>query len=226
MNKTKQPKYIIVLLILAAEAVFILPFVLQRIFRTTFFDVDYIGEVVPTDEANISGIINERNNGEYFITARDAADIEADAVEATEVATLADLRAGTEGTLYTLTGEAILTFQQDFRNQKFIEDSTAAILIDDVEGILTQTFDVYDGLTGLTGKLTSYAGMLQFVPLEDAPFAQSSTGNTVTPQMVTVDELNTNHLDYQAELVQIAELALSSTTTAGRAGRRCRASSS
>ena len=34
----KQSTYIIILLILAAEAVFILPFVLQRIFRTTFLE--------------------------------------------------------------------------------------------------------------------------------------------------------------------------------------------
>ncbi|WP_439152421.1 MFS transporter [Winogradskyella sp.] len=34
----KQPVYVIILLILAAEAVFILPFVLQRIFRTTFLE--------------------------------------------------------------------------------------------------------------------------------------------------------------------------------------------
>ena len=35
----KQPLYVIILLILAAEAVFILPFVLQRIFRPTFLEV-------------------------------------------------------------------------------------------------------------------------------------------------------------------------------------------
>jgi len=37
-KSTKQPLYAIILLILAAEAVFILPFVLQRIFRTTFLE--------------------------------------------------------------------------------------------------------------------------------------------------------------------------------------------
>lgn len=37
-TSTKQPLYAIILLILAAEAVFILPFVLQRIFRTTFLE--------------------------------------------------------------------------------------------------------------------------------------------------------------------------------------------
>ncbi|MBF8149987.1 MFS transporter [Winogradskyella sp. F6397] len=38
-NIKKQPLYVIILLILAAEAVFILPFVLQRIFRPTFLEV-------------------------------------------------------------------------------------------------------------------------------------------------------------------------------------------
>ena len=37
-SKSKQPLYVIILLILAAEAVFILPFVLQRILRTTFLE--------------------------------------------------------------------------------------------------------------------------------------------------------------------------------------------
>ncbi len=37
-NKSKQPFYVIILLILAAEAVFILPFVLGRIFRSTFLE--------------------------------------------------------------------------------------------------------------------------------------------------------------------------------------------
>jgi sugar phosphate permease len=37
--RSKQPRYFILLLILAGEAVFILPFVLARIFRPTFLDV-------------------------------------------------------------------------------------------------------------------------------------------------------------------------------------------
>lgn len=37
-SKTKQPIYVIILLILSGEAVFILPFVLQRIFRSTFLE--------------------------------------------------------------------------------------------------------------------------------------------------------------------------------------------
>ncbi|WP_040278469.1 MFS transporter [Psychroserpens damuponensis] len=45
-NKTtKSPAYIIILLILAGEAVFILPFVLQRIFRPTFLETFAINNV-------------------------------------------------------------------------------------------------------------------------------------------------------------------------------------
>lgn len=39
MSKTKQPIYVIILLILSGEAVFILPFVLACIFRPTFLEV-------------------------------------------------------------------------------------------------------------------------------------------------------------------------------------------
>jgi len=44
-KNTKQPAYVIILLILAAEAVFILPFVLQRIFRPTFLEAFSITNV-------------------------------------------------------------------------------------------------------------------------------------------------------------------------------------
>lgn len=44
-QKTTSPAYIIILLILAGEAVFILPFVLQRIFRPTFLEVFAINNV-------------------------------------------------------------------------------------------------------------------------------------------------------------------------------------
>ena len=44
-NTKKQPLYVIILLILAAEAIFILPFVLQRIFRTTFLESFSISQI-------------------------------------------------------------------------------------------------------------------------------------------------------------------------------------
>ncbi len=270
------------------------------VFRTSFFDADYIGETVPT-EANISGIITERNNGDYFITARDINDIEnisscelvigninstcdsetsgQDSVttmidytgggsatytlmvvgggsvagddpstvasgtiiisavsEATSVtleitsadcnlsididtpacqpalqaADIAALRAGTLGEEYTLTGEAVLTFQQDFRGQKFIEDDTAAILIDDNDGIITTTYAIGDGLTGIRGVLSEFNGMLQFVPVQDAG-APTSTGNAIEAQVVTTTELDANPNNYESEFVQLVVATIDNT---------------
>lgn len=271
------------------------------VFRTSFFDVDYIGNAVPTTPVNITGIITERNNGDYFITARSQTDIasatgcalligtiettcdfETDGQDATtttiaytgggtdnytlnlsgggtiagddpstvvegtiilenvseaitvtldiigtscaisqdistpscnaasEVATLAELRAGTIGETYTLTGEAVLTFQQDFRNQKFIEDATGAILIDDNPGVITTTYNEGDGISGIMGTLGDFNGMLQFAPLED-PGVASSTGNPVVAQEVTSTELIANPNDYESEYVEIVQVFIDNT---------------
>ncbi|RDK88844.1 T9SS type A sorting domain-containing protein [Marinirhabdus gelatinilytica] len=132
-------------------------------------------------------------------------DITAPACEpALNAATIADLRAAGVGATVTLVGEAILTFQQDFRNQKFIEDDTAAILIDDDNGVITTEYMIGDGITTITGEVTEFGGMLQFVPEADTPPA-SSTGNPVVPQAVSIAELLTNPEEYEAEYVQIVQ---------------------
>jgi len=53
----KQPLYVILLLILAAEAVFILPFVLQRIFRTTFLESFSITQIEIGSIFSVYGIV-------------------------------------------------------------------------------------------------------------------------------------------------------------------------
>lgn len=119
------------------------------------------------------------------------------------VANIAALRAGVSGQEYTLTGQAILTFQQTFRNQKFIQDATAAILIDDAGGIITTTYNVGDGITGITGSLLQYTnGMMEFVPTVN-PAAATSTGNVITPEVVSMSDFNTNFENYESELIRI-----------------------
>ncbi|WP_299367285.1 nitrate/nitrite transporter [Winogradskyella sp.] len=53
----KQPLYVILLLILAAEAIFILPFVLQRIFRTTFLESFSISQTQLGSCFSVYGIV-------------------------------------------------------------------------------------------------------------------------------------------------------------------------
>lgn len=127
-----------------------------------------------------------------------------------QVATIAALRAGNQGEFYELTGEALLTYQQGFRNQKFIEDATGAILIDDTAGNVTTTYAIGDGITGIIGELTEFGGMIQFVPSGD-PGVPSSTGNTLTPQTVSLLDLAINAEDYESELVTVTNVTMDNT---------------
>ena len=118
----------------------------------------------------------------------------------TEVATIAELRAQTQGGIYTLTGEAFVTYARTPRNQKYIQDATAGILIDDNPGVITTTYVIGDGMTGVTGTLSSFNDVLQFLPAAD-PGAPSSTGNVTVPQTITLADLNANQSEYESELI-------------------------
>jgi hypothetical protein len=128
-------------------------------------------------------------------------------------ANLAALRAQATGTtVYRLTGEVVLTFQQANRHQKFVQDSSAGVLIDDFNGVVTTTYNVGDGITGLIGTLTEFGGMLEFVPVIN-PQAASSTGNTITPQAISIDEFNVNFDAYESELIKLWPVLFNTTET-------------
>lgn len=123
----------------------------------------------------------------------------------TEATNIAALRAGSDGDYFELTGEAVLTFIGTSRNQKYIEDSSAAILIDDNNGTITTSYSIGDGITGIKGRLSSFSGVTQFVPSED-PGAASSTGNAITPQTVSIAQLLANLNDYESEWITINDV--------------------
>ena len=124
----------------------------------------------------------------------------------TQVLTIAELRQGTIGQNYELTGEAILTYIRDYRGQKYMQDNTAGILIDDNSGVITTAYNTYDGVSGIKGALSEYGGVLQFIPTED-PGMASSTGNIITAEVISLDDLVNNPDDYESELVTIEGLS-------------------
>jgi len=125
-----------------------------------------------------------------------------------DVANIAALRTGNlNSNVYRLTGQAVLTFQQASRHQKYIQDATGAIVIDDNAGIITSTYNLYDGVTGITGTLTLYYGLLQFVPIAD-PGAATSHNNVVTPVVRTLSTITT---DDQAKLLKILNVSIDAT---------------
>ena len=123
------------------------------------------------------------------------------------VSDVSTLRSGVDGNYYELTGEAIVTYARTSRNQKYIQDSSGGILIDDSAGTITSTYVIGDGMTGLKGKLSEYGGVLQFIPQED-PGTASSTGNTIVINTVTISDLTTDHEPYESEVVEIENVTI------------------
>jgi len=118
--------------------------------------------------------------------------------------TIAALRAANADgtTIYSLSNEVILTFQQAWRHQKFIQDATGAILIDDYPAIIVTNYNIGDGITGITGTLSRYTTqMLQFWPSVN-PGPATSTGNVIIPQLVTIADINNNIEMYQSRLIR------------------------
>ena len=125
-----------------------------------------------------------------------------------DAADLATLRQGaTNGTIYRYTGTAVVTFANASRNQKYIQDATAAILIDDDPGNITTPYAEGDAITGIIGTLNTYNSMLQFAPSFD-PGDPVSSGNPVVSTVLSCDELLANAEIYEAQLVTLTNVII------------------
>jgi hypothetical protein len=125
-----------------------------------------------------------------------------------EVATVQALRASLDETRkYRITGELLLSYQQSFRNKKYLQDGTGGVLVDDDPGIITTTYAVGDGITGLEGSVEIYRGNLQLHPTID-PGAATSSGNTITPVVATVAQLKADRDMYQSTLVTLENVTI------------------
>lgn len=129
--------------------------------------------------------------------------------EITEVANIATLRNQPVGSnVYRLTGEAILTFQQNLSyHPKWVQDATAAIYIYDTAGKITTAYNMGDGITGLIGTLSTYNSLLEFVPVAD-PGPATSTGNPVVPEERTLASLTSAD---QSKLIKVYNVTLGAT---------------
>ncbi|MCH8569563.1 MAG: chitobiase/beta-hexosaminidase C-terminal domain-containing protein [Balneolales bacterium] len=118
------------------------------------------------------------------------------------ITTIAELREQVGAGTVTFSGEALLSFQQTFRNQKFIQDETGGILIDDQSGTITTTYAVGDAITNLTGSVNVFGNMVQFVPAAD-PGAPVSSGNEIVPVELSFEEYLDDFMIYQSRVVTV-----------------------
>lgn len=115
----------------------------------------------------------------------------------------ADVTANGAGKYYQVSSNPVITYARSstYRNQKYIQDASAGILIDDLPGTISTAMVNGDAISGLRGQTSLFSGVLQLLPLENATVA--SSGNTVTPQVVTIADITGNIETYESELVQI-----------------------
>ncbi|WP_370090524.1 choice-of-anchor J domain-containing protein [Ekhidna sp.] len=135
---------------------------------------------------------------------------------------IATLRTGaTDGTVYQLGGSAIVHSKQSFRNQKWIQDGTAAILINDNPngnfgaGYITTDYQIGDEIPGgLTGTLDLSNGQLKFEPIDGYdPGTALSTGNEVAPQVMALSTYNANYQDLESQLITVEAVTFSDAGT-------------
>ena len=123
------------------------------------------------------------------------------------VSSIAELRRqeADETTIYTLTTEAVVTFASStYRHQKFLQDATGGIVVDDNNGTITSEYVAGDGMTGLSGKLKLYKGLLEFIPSAN-PGEATSHDNVVTPVVI---DLNADFEAYEAQLVKVTNVTV------------------
>ena len=137
-----------------------------------------------------------------------------------DVATIAELRAGTLNAYYQLTGAAVVSHVRNptttvlvatTRNQKFIQDQTGGILIDDSAAKITTTFVEGNAMSNILGQLVPYNGILEFVPLQDQPVV--SQNNSIVPETVSLTDFNANVNNYECELLQFNNITIEGTVS-------------
>jgi len=104
------------------------------------------------------------------------------------------------GRYYQIASNPTITYARVSRNQKYVQDATGGILIDDNAGTITTSFVAGDGMSGLVGQTVDFNGVLEFVPLQDASVV---AGATITPEVITIASILANQEDYESELVRI-----------------------
>lgn len=171
---------------------------------TTVMKYDTTPIVVPTTPGNYTVYVELVDNAHTPIVPAKNATVTFTVASYTNAANLAAVRAAGLNAWVNFTGEALVSFTRPLsggRNQKYIQDATAGILVDDSAGLITTPFVVGDGISGIKGQLLNFNGVMEFTPNQNA--TKSSTGNTITPEVVTLATLAGNIDAYESKLVRI-----------------------
>ena len=159
---------------------------------------EYTGAIDILETTNLRAIVVADGLDDSPINSR-TYDIDLDLVEVTSLAVLRS--SPQDATTYLYTGEAVVTYNRPSanRNQRYLMDDSGGILIDDPDGKITSTYNIGDVITNLRGNLTSFSGVVQYVPLLD-PGTPTGTADIVPLQMTLADIIVAEH---ESMLIQV-----------------------
>lgn len=142
--------------------------------------------------------------------------VKANADAITTLNSLSALRTAEKEKYYRISSEVILIAEMDlgYLSQKWVQDTAAGIIIYDASRVVTTEYSLYDGITGMVGKLSSHYEQLQFIPYINFD-AATSTANTAEPIVLTIAELNASGTEYESRLVRVNDLEMVFTDSWG-----------
>ncbi|NNC49072.1 MAG: T9SS type A sorting domain-containing protein [Flaviramulus sp.] len=122
----------------------------------------------------------------------------------TDIAGLrADVTTNGVGGYYEISGNVLVTHTDGFFNRHWVQDNNIAgiLITEDGSESPISPYAVGDNVSGLKGGTEIVNGLLRFLPTIDSGVVTSS--GSVTPQLVTISDFNTNYADYESELVEL-----------------------
>ena len=117
---------------------------------------------------------------------------------------------------YTVTGEVTVTFVSTSSTgvrTLYVQDSSGAFMVYDSGKLFTTTPTLYCGLSGLTGTVKSYYGILELIP-NVAPNAPTSAGNGTSPFPTIVTTLD-NLINYPMQVCTVKNVTISDQVSGG-----------
>jgi hypothetical protein len=184
-----------------------LPMGTSTIPAVTYTTTDATATVEFSNATDLAGD-NVARTSTIVVTAQDGTTVQTYTVlfnPILEAATISVFRNGDATRTYVVTGEVLLTYKNASRNQKYVQDATGGMMIDDSKGVITTVYEVGDKITGLKGYKVLYGGLVEFVPTAD-PGTAVSSGNAVEPVAITIAQFNGELNTYESTYVTIEDV--------------------
>lgn len=165
--------------------------------RVHIYYTDLTGSTIPSEEVRITGVVVARDYN-YYISPRFAADIAVKQVVPCEDLSSLLEQAPDGYTEYALASERnIVTAADPQQNRFWIQEGESSILVDYPEGLLGETYQIGDVLSGLQGTLRWDPGMMVYTLTREPVL----TGETLDPAWIPVSVRETSLAQYPSAYV-------------------------